>query len=489
MLTLYTNYPEFSNDIAEVVRLYTDKCDIAFCNEKTRSGDFINAELSQTQGSFIAKVYCSIGGNNADYIYEYRETWHSELERKRYLKRCVKIATYRALKKIFQYDMPWGSLTGIRPTRLLRELSERNDDEAAKQLVMNEFDVSREKYELAREINAIQAQILDKEPQKNIDIYVGIPFCVSRCLYCSFASQVRNERTNVAAYIQALLKDISLGANIVRDSGLNIRNAYMGGGTPTSLTASELDEVLSCICENYDLRDREFTVEAGRPDTIDEAKLSCLKAHGVNRISINPQTMNDATLKLMGRTHTAEDTERIFHLAREVGFDSINMDIICGLPGESVLDVERSLERISKLRPDNLTVHTLALKRSSRLVENLGEYTLSDAETVAQMTELGEKYARAVKMRPYYMYRQKYMRGSLENIGYALKGKECVYNIDMMEDTTSIMSHGANSMTKRIFDAEVRVMRIPNPKDVATYINKLETITKEKRELFTKPGL
>lgn len=488
MLTLYTNYSEFSNDIAEVVRLYTDKCDIVFCAEKSLSGDFVVAELSESQCSFSARVCCSINGNNADYTYDYCQTWHSGLERKRYLKRCVKIATYRALRKIFAYNMPWGSLTGIRPTRLLRELTEHNDEKSAERLMIDGFDVSREKYELACEINAIQAQLLDKEPQKNIDIYVGIPFCVSRCLYCSFASHVRNENTNVAAYIEALLKDISSGARIVKDSGLYIRNAYMGGGTPTSLTVSELDEVLSCLCESYDLTDKEFTVEAGRPDTIDEGKLSCLKAHGVNRISINPQTMNDATLKLMGRTHTAEDTERIFCLAREIGFESINMDIICGLPGESVLDVERSLERISKLRPDNLTVHTLALKRSSRLVENLGEYRLSDAETVTEMTELGEKYARAAQMRPYYMYRQKYMRGSLENIGYALKGKECVYNIDMMEDTTSIMSHGANSMTKRIFDAEMRVIRIPNPKDVATYISKLETITQEKRALFLKNG-
>lgn len=484
MLTLYTNHPEFSNDIAEVIRLYTDKCDIVVCNDNVSLGDFVNAELNETKTGFIAKVNCNLAGSGATYTYEYHEAWKTELERKRYLKRCVKIATYRALRQINNCNIPWGSLTGIRPTRLLRELTERCDEKSAERLLKEEFDVNREKYELAREINAVQALLLDDEPQKNIDIYVGIPFCVSRCLYCSFASQVRNKETDVSAYIEALFKDISSSSRIVKESGLNIRNAYIGGGTPTSLTASELDEVLACLCENYNLANKEFTVEAGRPDTIDEAKLRCLKAHGVNRISINPQTMNDVTLKLMGRTHTAEDTERVFHLAREIGFESINMDIICGLPGEKILDVKHTLERISVLKPDNLTVHTLALKRSSRLVENINEYTLINAETVAEMTELGESFARAANMHPYYMYRQKYMRGSLENIGYALEGKECVYNIDMMEDTTSIMAHGANSMTKRIFDADKRVTRIPNPKDVETYINKLDTITQEKRRLF-----
>lgn len=486
MITLCTNRADFSNDIAEVIRLFTDKCDIELCDNIPLSmqADYVCSELTNSDDEFIAKVRCKINGVESEYSYIYKSKWQTELERKRYEKRCIKIAVYRAMRKLFGFDLPWGSLTGIRPTRLLRELVERVGEESAERLMIDEFDVSMPKYRLASEINAVQSTLLDKGTQNSVDVYLGVPYCMSRCLYCSFASEVRTDKSNVSSYIDTLKRDIAAGAEILTSQCLYIRSAYIGGGTPTALTAKELDEVLSCLCTNYNLTGKEFTVEAGRPDTINEDKLRCLKAYGVNRISINPQTMNDSTLKLMGRTHTAVDTEKTFELARKIGFASINMDIICGLPSESIDDVDNTLKRIAKLEPENLTVHTLALKRSSRLVDKIGEYELTAPETVSKMTELGMQYARGANMHPYYMYRQKYMRGSLENIGYAKKGKDCIYNIDMMEDTTSIMAHGANSMTKRVFNAERRVERIPNPKDIATYISKIDEINEQKRKLF-----
>lgn len=227
-----------------------------------------------------------------------------------------------------------------------------------------------------------------------------------------------------------------------------------------------------------------MTVEAGRPDTITQEKLAVLRAAGVGRVSINPQSMNERTLRLIGRSHTPEEIKTAFHMAREAGFASINMDVIAGLPGETEDDMRHTLDEIVRLAPDNLTVHTLALKRSSRLVEKLGEYPLPEAEVAEAMVTAGAEAAHALGMRPYYMYRQKYMRGNLENVGYALPGKECVYNIDMMEDTTSIMAHGAGAMTKCIYDAERRVERVPNPKDIATYIAKIDRLAEEKRRMY-----
>ena len=261
---------------------------------------------------------------------------------------------------------------------------------------------------------------------------------------------------------------------------------YVGGGTPTVLTNDELDDLITYALECYGGFGTEFTVEAGRPDTIDTQKLLTLRRLGVGRISINPQTMNNDTLALIGRSHTADDISRAYFDARAVGFESINADVIAGLPGESNSHMQKTMEAIAALKPDNLTVHTLALKRSSALMEHLTEYKLPEAAEVERMVETGARAASEMGMRPYYMYRQKYMRGNLENVGYSLPGRECIYNIDMMEETTSIMAHGAGAMSKRIFDAERRVERIPNPKDIATYINKLNVTATEKNKLFSQ---
>jgi oxygen-independent coproporphyrinogen-3 oxidase len=358
-------------------------------------------------------------------------------------------------------------------------------EQAARTRFLDVFDVSQEKTDLAARICAVQEPFIRSVQPNEIDIYVGIPFCKTKCLYCSFPSEVLGKKQDrLTQYLGLLKSDIAAGAALVRENGLTVRSFYMGGGTPTVLSAGQLDELLSFIRAQYGSFGIEATVEAGRPDTIDREKLLILKSHRIGRISINPQTMNDETLKRVGRSHTKDDIVRVYELAREIGFDSINMDLIAGLPGETADDMQRSCEAIVQLRPDNLTVHSLAIKRSSTLKKELDEHALSSAAEAEEMTRIGAACARQMGMHPYYMYRQKYMSGNLENVGYALPGKECIYNIDMMEETASILSHGAGTMTKRIFGGQNRIERLPSPKDVPTYLAKLERLMDDKRTFF-----
>ena len=405
------------------------------------------------------------------------------LDRKRQEKRAEKRAVYALMQEIRPMEMPWGSLTGIRPTKLLRELCERVGDEEAVRQFRDVFSVRLDKLRLAATINAVQKPVIESVQPNEIDIYVGIPYCKTRCLYCSFGAEIAKKNA-IAEYLPFLFKDIENGARLVRDGGYRVRASYLGGGTPTVLSAEELDALLSHFEACYGGFGAECTVEAGRPDTITKEKLQVLRDHGVERISINPQTMSDETLRRIGRAHTAAEIKEAFALARSMGFSSINMDLIAGLPGETVADFERTLREIKAMRPDNLTVHTLAIKRSSRLKDQLDKYPLPPREDVETMIDMGFSAAKEIGLWPYYMYRQKYQNGNLENVGYAANGKLCVYNVDMMEETTSILAHGAGAMTKRVFGSENRVERIPNPKDVPTYGAKLDILDAAKRKLF-----
>ena len=486
MVRIYTDHPEFLNDIADVIRLYLHMEEVIPAEENQRSGDevFISAVMELGE-DWRAVCRCTASDGQSEYVYVHPAVGGGELVRKRYLKRCLKIGVFRAMAKLFDANLPWGSLTGIRPTRLLRELIEEKGEAEALRFMGEEFDVSPKKLALAKEIVDIQRPFM-QGIGNGADVYIGIPFCRTRCLYCSFLSEVRTKKTDMAAYIDALKKDIRLGAAILKDSGYHIRSMYMGGGTPTVLTEDELKDVLEYAMEQYGGYGSEFTVEAGRPDTITKEKLRVIRSMGAGRISINPQTMCGRTLELVGRSHSPEEIVRAYYDARELGFDSINMDVIAGLPGENLEDVRHTLEEIKRLYPDNLTVHTLAIKRSSKLKGMLDEYSLPDADEAEAMVNAGMQAAEDMGMKPYYMYRQKYMRGNLENVGYAKPGTECMYNIDMMEETVSIMAHGAGAMTKRIFDGECRVERIPNPKDIATYIAKVDAVAEEKRSLYSK---
>lgn len=483
MIGIRTNRPAYFNDIAEEIRLFLGISEIVLAGEDDpRSfNPLFVFTLEQDGGAY--RLLARTLERTLERRFELPEG-ASRLLVKKLEKRNLKLACYELLKRMYpDVPTPWGSLTGIRPTKLFRELTEAGGLDSAREAFTGMFDVSPEKALLAERICAVQEPYLASVEPHDIDVYIGIPFCRTRCLYCSFASEVSRGGERLEKYLDALKRDIAHGAALCRETGRRVRAVYVGGGTPTVLSAAQLEELLSFAAECYGGFGKECTVEAGRPDTIDAEKLAVLKRLWAGRVSINPQTMNDDTLRRVGRAHTAEDTIRAFALAREAGF-MINMDLIAGLPGETAEDMARTCEAVAKLAPDNLTVHALALKRASTLKARLFEHPLPSPADVREMIDVGAACADAMGMRAYYLYRQKYMTGNLENVGYALPGAECAYNIDMMEETASILSHGAGAMSKRVFGAEARIERLPNPKDVDTYLAKLDELLAGKERFF-----
>ncbi len=493
-MRLLTDRADFFNDISEEIRLFLPSAELELTEASPdvdldgTDGELISAMLSNDGKSFRAETRYFRDGAEFSYVYETPYRSENRLIEKRYAKRCLKVSVFRCLRQAYpQARLPWGSLTGIRPTRLWRELVSSEGRDGAERLMLSEFDVTAEKLRLAAEISDAQTPVLSSIGPNDTDVYIGIPFCRTRCLYCSFASQLRTQKTDMGAYLAALERDITLGAAMAREHGLRIRALYLGGGTPTVLTAGELERLMSHAVREYGINSgTEFTVEAGRPDTITEEKLRIIRDMGATRISINPQTMCDATLKSVGRDHTSSDIVDCFNMARRLGFDCINMDLIAGLPGEDAASMEHSIGELVKLDPDCLTVHTLAVKRSSRLHEHLDEITLPDVSEVEAMTAIGAEGARRLGMIPYYMYRQKYMAGNMENVGYSKPDRICIYNIDMMEDALSIIAHGAGAMTKRVFQSGGRIERVPNPKDISTYIAKLYATNEARIRLWNE---
>ena len=404
------------------------------------------------------------------------------LTRVRLQKRLCKLTLYDLCKALSGQRPPWGSLTGIRPTRLLYEKLAHGLSlaEGAAELT-RQFDVTPEKANLLARIVGVQQTLPPPSPAE-ADVYISIPFCRTRCAYCSFPGEALGKGRQVAPYLAALFAEMTATAELMLERGLTLRALYIGGGTPTALGETDFAALMAhtAACFPHPF---EHTVEAGRPDTITEKKLNAMLAHGATRVSVNPQTMNDATLRRIGRDHTAAQTEEAFFLARKLGFANINMDVIAGLPGETPADFERTMARIAALAPDSLTVHTLAIKRSSRL--HLEGAALPPAADVAAMVAMGEQTAGALGMEPYYLYRQKYMAGQQQNVGYAKTGAACLYNVDIMEETNAILACGAGAISKRVFaDRELRIERAPNVTNVAVYIDRIDELIARKRALF-----
>lgn len=400
---------------------------------------------------------------------------------KRLHKRQVKLALYHALKQATGVHPPWGSLTGIRPTRLVYEaLDEGLSLRRACGRMMDLFDVRPENAGLLVAVVAEQLRLPPALPNE-VDVYIGIPFCPSRCRYCSFISQQVGRGKLLEPYTQALIREIEAAVALMAERGLAPRAFYMGGGTPTALHADQLGRILSAARPLMHSA-RERTVEAGRPDSMNEAKLRVIREAGVERISVNPQTSFDETLRAIGRAHTRAQAEEAFHMARSMGFESINMDLIAGLPGENPARFERTLEWVADLKPENLTVHTLCVKRSSdmhRLMDALPE-----GEQVALMVQQGRAMADAMGMAPYYLYRQKHMAGNQANVGYALPGRLCLYNVDTMEDNVSVLALGAGAISKRVSKGRETVSRAPNVKEINNYLTRVDEMIARKRALF-----
>lgn len=410
------------------------------------------------------------------------------LSDKRNIKNTLKKSLYEALVSITRVSMPWGTLTGIRPTKLVHDYQKEglSNKEIIRKLE-EEYLVSEEKIKLMLAVAEKEKHILEKNKDNEVSLYIGIPFCPTRCVYCSFTSySLENKDHMVEAYLEALCKEIDYVAK--EKAGLPIRSIYIGGGTPTSIKEKQLERLLRHIQLRFDTKNvEEYTLEAGRPDTITKEKLIIAKEFGVTRISINPQSMNQKTLEAIGRRHTAEDVIEAFHKTREVGFNVINMDMILGLPGEELHDVENTLDELAKLDPENITVHTLAIKRASILNENKGSYQITDdAKTIEKMITLCEEKTKKMGLEPYYLYRQKNMLGNFENVGYAKKDKENIYNIQIMEEKQTILALGAGAITKIVYDNNQKIDRVPNVKSLEHYIDRIDEMIQRKKEGFRK---
>lgn len=401
------------------------------------------------------------------------------------VKNDLKQLLYGILSEETGKTLPWGTLTGIRPTRLAMQLLEQGKTaEEADAYMRSTYLCSKEKTELAIDIAKREQKILaDIHYEEGYSLYVGIPFCPTTCLYCSFTSfPIRAWKDKVDAYLSAVEKEIDFVKEACADKVLD--SVYIGGGTPTTLEPDELDRLFAKLKGTLDWSQvKEFTVEAGRADSITAEKLRVMKKWGVTRISVNPQTMKQETLDVIGRRHTVEQTVEAFWTARREGFDNINMDLILGLPGETKNDVAETMRRVKELAPDSLTVHSLAIKRASRLsqwiLEN-GMDTLHNTDETMQIAALG---AWELGMEPYYLYRQKNMSGNFENVGYAKPGKAGIYNILIMEEKQSILALGAGTISKAVYP-DGRIERCDNVKDVDLYIEKIDEMIERKRKLL-----
>ena len=382
-------------------------------------------------------------------------------------------------------SLPWGSLSGIRPVKRVVQMKEKGmtDDEITKVLT-EQFSVSQEKINLAIDIADREIKVFPKPPQNSCSLYLDIPFCPSKCIYCSFASMgVDQMKHFVEPYLEAMFTEIDETAKIVRDLGFKVDTVYIGGGTPTTLSAEDLDRLLYKISQKFDLKNlKEFTVEAGRPDTITASKLLAMRRNGVDRISVNPQSMNEKTLKIIGRKHSPEQIERAMELVRKHDFCAVNMDVIAGLPEETTEEFSDSLIKVAAFEPENITVHTMCIKRAARLTTEEQDLELSEDMAVQNMVRFAHRLLKEKDYHPYYLYRQKKTLGNQENTGFCREGYEGHYNVYMMEELQTVISMGVGGVTKLVKGD--RIERIFNIKDVREYIKRLDELINRKQFLY-----
>ncbi len=476
MIVVLVNEPKFEYDIHSLVKAFYPKEDVKVITDNESVSD-----VSYTFKVSFTDGLVSFFDEKGNELSSLENPANSERVNE---KNIVKKLIYDALSKKEGRTLVWGDLTGIRPTKIPRKLLEegKSDSEIVKYMQDTYF-VSDEKANLSIDIAKREIEILKPLREKGYSIYIGIPFCPTTCLYCSFTSNpIAKWRDRVSDYLSALEKEIIFVSE--KRKGKTIDTIYIGGGTPTTLNAEELDRLLTMIDDNLDVSKLlEYTVEAGRADSITLDKLKVLKAHNVTRISVNPQTMNQKTLDIIGRRHTVEDVIRAFNDARSEGFTNINMDIILGLPEEGIKEVSHTLEEIEKLNPDSLTVHSLAIKRASRLNEWILQNGYATMINTAETMKCASDSAMRMGMHPYYLYRQKNMAGNFENTGYSKEGCYGIYNILIMEELEPIVALGPGSVSK-ILTKEGKPVRSDNVKDVSLYIEKIDEMLDRKDKLF-----
>ena len=402
----------------------------------------------------------------------------------RLTRRILQQSYYLAAVQLLPEAPPWGALSGVRPTKLATKvLLEGGREQDADRMLRDVYFVTPERRRLCLDASRHTLEAARLLAPDDLSLYIGIPFCPTRCAYCSFVSEsVERFGEFLPPFLDCLIREIEYTGALLKRSGWHIRSLYIGGGTPTTLSTPQMTRLLDAIGTHFDLsRSLEFTVEGGRPDTLDLAKLRAIRAGGATRISITPQTMSDSVLRAIGRRHTAAETVEAFRMAREAGFDDINMDLIAGLPGDTPASFSETVRQVLALEPSNVTVHTLALKKGADLFQR--RVTLPTREDVAQMLAASGRQLRAAAFEPYYLYRQKYMSGSFENVGWCRAGYTGYYNIYMMEELHSILSLGGGGMNKINLPAGA-LERFHNPKYPQDYIQRIDTVLRQKDEIF-----
>lgn len=484
MITVEQTRNDFENDIGPLLKSFFPETNV--CLKAVPPDEPVEYHLlAVVDEQAMQLIFTDAEGKR---IFDVSDT--ADLGNKPEYRNVIKRLLYHALSAYTGKTLPWGAQTGVRPAKIaLDRLEEgwRLDD--IRKFMREHYLCSEEKTELSLRIAQREYSLLSQmDDRKGYSIYIGIAFCPSKCLYCSFPSySVQQFGHLMDDYLLALFREIDYARDCMGKKRL--QTVYVGGGTPTALDEGRLERLLKKVRDTLDFSHvREFTVEAGRPDSLTPEKLRLLKEYGVTRISVNPQTMNQRTLDIIGRKHTLQDVERAFFMAREAGHDNINMDLIMGLPGEDLPEVFHTLQEIGKLEPDSLTVHTLAIKRAADLNIYRERYQALVPENTAEMLELAERFTAGHGYLPYYLYRQKNMTGNLENVGYARKGKEGLYNILIMEERQTILALGAGATSKYVFPTGGRIERTDNCKSITDYIGRIDEMIERKKKFLEKEG-
>lgn len=482
-MILYTVEHTYKYECEKICRLFFPAerilfaCDMENVPEDTKT---VITEISDDGDSFIYSCKAVIDGKEGEYSFTYvKDGFDSDSQRERLLAKAI----VRVLSDITGKTPPWGILTGIRPAKLMRKYMLKEGEDKARETFLSFFEVSPEKTELALTVAKYEEGCIRMTGEKSFSLYVSIPFCPTRCSYCSFVSHSIDKAGKlIPDYVEKLCLEIEQTSRLARELGLKLETVYIGGGTPTSFSCESLGRIIDALNTNFEMdKVKEFTVEAGRPDTIDRQKLQMLKDSGVTRISINPQTFSDRVLENILRPHSAQDTVDKYLLARSLGFNNINMDLIAGLPGDDFEGFRKSLDKACELSPENITVHTLSMKRSADMVT--GDSKKGSEDGIEKMVEYANERLSAEGYSPYYMYRQSKTAGNLENVGWCRNDTPCLYNIYMMEEIHTVLSVGAGSVTKLVEFGKDKLIRIYNYKYPYEYISGFDTLSERKNEI------
>ena len=485
-MIVYIDNHRFHYEMENLVRLFfpDEKIKVEKEIPEDKVPPYIYTSMSEDDKTGNAHIYVRVKTGEFERI-SVKDISLSIEDFEKTAERCMAVCLYTILSELTGKTKPWGILTGVRPIKLFRRLSDKNGKEYAENYFKDKLLVSDEKIRLSAWTEENERKILALSRPMSASLYISIPFCPSRCSYCSFISQTADKAKKlIAPYFELLCREIEYTGEIVREKGLILESVYIGGGTPTTLGAEQLDILIKTVRDNFDMSVcREFTVEAGRPDTIDEEKLRAISDGGVDRISINPQTLNDSVLEVIGRKHTSKQIYDAFGLARKIGFNHINMDLIAGLPTDTVESFTETLDGIFSLDPESITVHTLALKRSSRLT--LQGHSIGENNSAAKMLAICSERLPQKGYEPYYLYRQSRIEGGLENTGWSKKGCEGIYNVFVMDETHTILGCGAGAVTKLKNPHGNELTRIFNYKYPYEYISGFEEILKRKEQVRT----